>query len=50
MEKGGRRNAATLEAQDLRRKSLIANLFDDFDRLLDEPANDSDSQVPPDPA
>jgi hypothetical protein len=42
--------ATTLEAQDPRRKSLIANLFDDFDRLLDEPANDSDSQVPPDPA
>ena len=42
--------AATLEAQDPRRKSLIANLFDDFDRLLDEPAVDRDGQVPSDPA
>jgi hypothetical protein len=42
--------AATLEAQDPRRKTLIANLFDDFDRLLDEPANDRDGRVPSDPA
>ena len=31
--------ATTLEAQDPRRKTLIANLLDDFDRLLGETAN-----------
>lgn len=33
--------AATLEAQDPRRKTLIANLFDDFERLLGESPNDN---------
>jgi len=42
--------AATQEAQDPRRKTLIANLFDDFDRLLEETANDRDGRLPSDPA
>jgi hypothetical protein len=38
----------TQEAQDPRRKSLIANLFDDFDRLLDEAASKKDGRTPAD--
>jgi len=37
--------STTLEAQDPRRKRLIANLFEDFDRLL----NDSKLEGRPDP-
>lgn len=32
--------AATSEAQDPRRKTLIANLLEDFERLLAQPSND----------
>jgi hypothetical protein len=34
--------AATSEAQDPRRKMLIANLLADFERLLDDDAGDAD--------
>ena len=41
----------TLEAQDPRRKTLIANLLDDFERLLAPPlASEGDANAPPDKA
>jgi hypothetical protein len=40
--------STTLEAQDPRRKRLIANLFDDFDRLLEETGNKKEGRVPAD--
>lgn len=42
--------ATTLEAQDPRRKTLIENLLDDFDRLLGETANDNEGPVAGDTA
>jgi hypothetical protein len=40
--------AATTEAQDPRRKTLIDNLLADFERLLAEPAEiNADTQAPP---
>jgi hypothetical protein len=38
--------STTLEAQDPRRKRLIANLLEDFDRLLDETTIGHDIPVP----
>ncbi len=39
--------ATTLEAQDPRRKTLIANLLDDFERLLGETDSVRDTPAPP---
>ncbi len=39
--------AATMEAQDPRRKMLIANLLDDFERLLARPGHPGADAAPP---
>jgi hypothetical protein len=41
--------AATSEAEDPRRKTLIANLLDDFERLLMQPGEDPLDEDVPDP-